>query len=162
MSFKHTNANDIFLHTDLNEPLETVVLHHGRPRFFSSPHSSWHWLTGTRYRITNRGIEIKSGVFDKCIDNIELWRVKDIEFVQSLGICSCFTLTGTMIIHSEDSDYGRQEYTLYGVRLRTYEALRLYLDELNASQEKNNHDDDENAKEEASNTGSVNEENDSQ
>jgi len=42
----------------------------------------WRWLT-TKYSITSERIEIESGVFSKCITTLELWRIKDIDYVRS-------------------------------------------------------------------------------
>ena len=38
----------------------------------------------TRFRITNRSVEYEVGVFSKKIDVLELWRIKDLRFRQSL------------------------------------------------------------------------------
>ena len=42
----------------------------------------WHWLS-TRYRLTTHRIEIEQGIFSKCIQNFELWRVQDINYTRS-------------------------------------------------------------------------------
>jgi uncharacterized membrane protein YdbT with pleckstrin-like domain len=48
----------------------------------------WLYLTLMRrslhYRITTRTIDIESGILSKKIETLQLWKVRDIEFVQSL------------------------------------------------------------------------------
>jgi uncharacterized membrane protein YdbT with pleckstrin-like domain len=39
----------------------------------------------TRYRITDRAIDVEYGILARRIDTLPLWRVKDVEFEQSLG-----------------------------------------------------------------------------
>jgi membrane protein YdbS with pleckstrin-like domain len=38
----------------------------------------------TRYKITDRTIDMEKGLFSKTIDTLQLWRVRDLEFRQSL------------------------------------------------------------------------------
>ncbi len=38
-----------------------------------------------RYKITNLNLEYESGVFSKTIHNLEMWRIRDIIFTQSLN-----------------------------------------------------------------------------
>jgi len=38
-----------------------------------------------RYKISNLNLEYESGVFSKTIQNLEMWRIKDIVFHQTLG-----------------------------------------------------------------------------
>ena len=38
-----------------------------------------------RFKITNLNLEYESGVFSKTIQNLEMWRIKDIVFHQTLG-----------------------------------------------------------------------------
>jgi len=38
-----------------------------------------------RFKITNLNLEYESGVFNKTIQNLEMWRIKDIVFHQTLG-----------------------------------------------------------------------------
>jgi membrane protein YdbS with pleckstrin-like domain len=38
----------------------------------------------TRYRITSRTLDVESGLLSKKIDTVQLWRVRDVEFEQSL------------------------------------------------------------------------------
>jgi membrane protein YdbS with pleckstrin-like domain len=40
--------------------------------------------TSTRYRITTRTIDYELGIFSKTIETLQLWRVKDLDFHQSL------------------------------------------------------------------------------
>lgn len=39
----------------------------------------------TRYRITDRAIDVEYGILARRIDTLPLWRVKDVEYEQSLG-----------------------------------------------------------------------------
>lgn len=39
----------------------------------------------TRYRITDRSIDVEHGIIARRIDTLPLWRVRDVEFQQSLG-----------------------------------------------------------------------------
>ena len=52
----------------------------------------WMWLA-TKYSITSERVEIEIGIFSKRITTIELWRIKDIDYVRSfleffLGVAS--------------------------------------------------------------------------
>lgn len=52
----------------------------------------------TRYRITDRSIDIERGIISRRIDTLPLWRVKDVEFQQSitermLGTARIFVMT---------------------------------------------------------------------
>jgi uncharacterized membrane protein YdbT with pleckstrin-like domain len=60
------------------------------------------WLNwkNTVYRITNDRIEFERGIFSKSVQNMDLWRVKDIDFNQSL----VQRLFGLGRIHIETSD----------------------------------------------------------
>jgi uncharacterized membrane protein YdbT with pleckstrin-like domain len=56
---------------------------------------------GTRWKVTSRRIERELGILSKRVDNVELWRVRDVQYRQSLwerifGVSS-------LIITSEDS-----------------------------------------------------------
>ena len=46
--------------------------------------SVWVRTRSLRWKVTSRRIEIESGFLSKQIDNIELWRVRDVEFRQSI------------------------------------------------------------------------------
>ena len=39
----------------------------------------------TRYRVTTRTVDIERGVLDRKIDTLQLWRVRDVEFRQTLS-----------------------------------------------------------------------------
>jgi hypothetical protein len=108
---------------DLNEPLQTLVLHYGRPSIFGGFFSN---LKGKKYRITNRGIEIKNGYFLSHVDNIELWRVREIKFVPSF-FCSMCAGTGTVVIYADDIEDNESQYKLPGVGFHVYEALKDYV-----------------------------------
>lgn len=47
---------------------------------------SWAWIKvmSTDYRVDTLRVEVERGILRKRIDNLELWRVKDIQFRQSL------------------------------------------------------------------------------
>jgi membrane protein YdbS with pleckstrin-like domain len=46
--------------------------------------SVWIRTRSTRWKLTSRRIEIESGFLSKRVDTLELWRVRDVEFHQSL------------------------------------------------------------------------------
>jgi len=57
----------------------------------------WLRTRSTRWKLTSRRIEIETGLLGKRVDTLELWRVRDVEFRQSLmdrlvGV-SCITVT---------------------------------------------------------------------
>ena len=41
-------------------------------------------MKSSRWKLTSRRIEIEAGLISKRIDTLELWRVRDVEFRQSL------------------------------------------------------------------------------
>src|SRR5215472_7846973 len=44
----------------------------------------WVRIRSTRWKLTSRRIEVERGLFNKRIDALELWRVRDVELRQSL------------------------------------------------------------------------------
>jgi uncharacterized membrane protein YdbT with pleckstrin-like domain len=59
--------------------------------------SVWLRTRSIRWKLTSRRIEIETGFFSKRVDTLELWRVRDVEFSQSLidrmaGV-SCLSIT---------------------------------------------------------------------
>jgi uncharacterized membrane protein YdbT with pleckstrin-like domain len=46
--------------------------------------SVWIRMRSRRWKLTSRRIEIETGLFSKRVDTLELWRVRDVEFRQSL------------------------------------------------------------------------------
>ena len=59
--------------------------------------SVWIRTRSTRWKLTSRRIEIETGWLSKRVDTLELWRVRDVEFRQSLmdrivGV-SCLSVT---------------------------------------------------------------------
>jgi uncharacterized membrane protein YdbT with pleckstrin-like domain len=44
----------------------------------------WTRTRSKRWKLTSRRIEVESGLLSKRIDTLELWRVRDVEFRQSL------------------------------------------------------------------------------
>ncbi len=57
----------------LHQPLRGEVLFHGSPNPFGGFSAL---LRGHKYRITTRNVEIKVGVWNAVVNNVELWRVK--------------------------------------------------------------------------------------
>jgi uncharacterized membrane protein YdbT with pleckstrin-like domain len=59
--------------------------------------SVWLRTRSIRWKLTSRRIEIETGFFSKKVDTLELWRVRDVEFSQSIidrmvGV-SCLSIT---------------------------------------------------------------------
>lgn len=59
--------------------------------------SVWLRTRSVRWKLTSRRIEIETGFFSKRVDTLELWRVRDVEYSQSLidrmaGV-SCLSIT---------------------------------------------------------------------
>ncbi len=57
----------------------------------------WLRTRSTRWKLTSRRIEAETGFLSKRVDTLELWRVRDVEFTQSLidriaGV-ACLTVT---------------------------------------------------------------------
>jgi uncharacterized membrane protein YdbT with pleckstrin-like domain len=57
----------------------------------------WSRIKSHRWKLTTRRIEVETGLFSKKVDTLELWRVRDAEFRQSLmdrmfGV-SCIVVT---------------------------------------------------------------------
>jgi uncharacterized membrane protein YdbT with pleckstrin-like domain len=46
--------------------------------------SVWMRVRSTRWKVTSRRIETETGLLSKRIDTLELWRVRDVEFRQSI------------------------------------------------------------------------------
>jgi uncharacterized membrane protein YdbT with pleckstrin-like domain len=44
----------------------------------------WIRTRSTRWKLTSRRIETETGLLSKRVDTLELWRIRDIEFTQSL------------------------------------------------------------------------------
>ncbi|MBL8600311.1 MAG: PH domain-containing protein [Myxococcales bacterium] len=53
--------------------------------------SLWLWAVGelrrrgTRYRVTSKTLDIEQGLLTKRIESMQMWRVRDVTFEQSLG-----------------------------------------------------------------------------
>jgi uncharacterized membrane protein YdbT with pleckstrin-like domain len=57
--------------------------------------SVWIQTRSTRWKVTSRRIETETGFLSKKVDTLELWRIRDVEFRQSLmdrlfGVSSLF------------------------------------------------------------------------
>jgi hypothetical protein len=50
------------------------------------PGLTWAWLVhvNNKYKITRKRVETETGVISKSVDSLELWRVLDIQYTQSL------------------------------------------------------------------------------
>ncbi len=46
--------------------------------------SVWFKMLSKRWKLTSRRIEMESGLLAKRVDTLELWRIRDVEFRQSL------------------------------------------------------------------------------
>lgn len=66
---------------------------------------------GTRYKITNRTIDHESGVLSKRIETVQLWRVKDIDFRQTV----IDRMVGVATITIITSDQSAPQITLRGL-----------------------------------------------
>jgi uncharacterized membrane protein YdbT with pleckstrin-like domain len=44
----------------------------------------WTRMKANRWKLTSRRIEVETGLLAKRVDTLELWRVRDVEFRQSL------------------------------------------------------------------------------
>jgi len=67
-----------------------VVIFEGKTTCCGSFHE---WCIGTRYVITNSYIEKQTGVCCESIDNLELIRVKDLQYQSSCCCNECGTIT---------------------------------------------------------------------
>jgi uncharacterized membrane protein YdbT with pleckstrin-like domain len=47
--------------------------------------SVWVQMRSRRWKLTSRRIEIESGFLSRRVDTLELWRIRDVEFRQTLG-----------------------------------------------------------------------------
>lgn len=65
----------------------------------------------TRYRITDRSIDIEQGIISRRIDTLPLWRVKDVEFQQSVTE----RMLGTARIYVMTSDSTDPKLVLVGL-----------------------------------------------
>jgi uncharacterized membrane protein YdbT with pleckstrin-like domain len=46
--------------------------------------SVWMRTRSRRWKLTSRRVEIETGLFSRQVDTLELWRIRDVEFRQSL------------------------------------------------------------------------------
>ncbi len=65
----------------------------------------------TAYRITNRTIDVETGLFSRTIDTLQLWRVRDVQFEQSVGE----RLIGTATIRVFTTSAEKPEVVLRGL-----------------------------------------------
>jgi membrane protein YdbS with pleckstrin-like domain len=78
-------------------------------------------LRSQRVRITTQTIDLESGVFGKTIHTLQLWRVHDIDFEQSVGE----RILGIARIHVLSQDQEKPKVTLVGLS-----ATRTLFDQL--------------------------------
>ncbi len=73
----------------------------------------WTFLrhTTTRYKITLRRIEFERGVLSKTVDSLELWRVLDVKYSQSLWD----RIVGVARVTVSSTDQSTPELALYGL-----------------------------------------------
>jgi membrane protein YdbS with pleckstrin-like domain len=71
-----------------------------------------------RYRVSTRRIDVESGILTTRIDTLELWRVRDLEFLQTFNE----KLLGIGRIHIRTHEEDKSEVTLVGL----FEARRLF------------------------------------
>jgi len=76
---------------------------------------------GTRWKLTSRRVERELGLLGKRVDNVELWRVRDVQYRQSLwerifGVSS-------LVISSDDSASPLLELRGLPSSRATYDAL---------------------------------------
>ncbi|HEV8324707.1 MAG TPA: PH domain-containing protein [Myxococcota bacterium] len=69
------------------------------------------WRRSLRYTLTTRHLEIHSGIISKKIENLELWRVEDVRFVQTIGD----RLTGIGRIELYTTDQSTPHFSLRGL-----------------------------------------------
>jgi membrane protein YdbS with pleckstrin-like domain len=72
----------------------------------------------TRYRISTRRIDVESGILTTRIDTLELWRVRDLEFSQSLA--EKILSIGRIVI------FTHEEKTTQLVLLGLYDSRKLF------------------------------------
>jgi len=92
--------------------------------FVGVPGMLWEFLKHktTRYRVTDRRVEFERGVFAKQVDSVELWRVLDVRYGQSLFD----RVLGNGKITLTGIDRSHPDFVLYGLphHRRLFEQLR--------------------------------------
>jgi hypothetical protein len=87
----------------------------------------WEWFS-TRYTLTNERIEIERGIIAKHIENVELWRVRDINFVRKwwhalLGVAWIQVAWVESNKEQDREDHVREIGPIHGAR-SVYEQLK--------------------------------------
>ncbi|KAL0489094.1 hypothetical protein AKO1_009027 [Acrasis kona] len=112
------------MNTLLKEPLRGEVIFQGKPSILGGLIAR---LKGHKYRITSRNIEIRTGVINGTVDNVELWRIRDVRFLPSVvGGCVNF---GTIVIFLDDESY-YSEHRLHGIGRNVFEKLENFVREI--------------------------------
>ena len=90
----------------------------------------WLRILATTYRLSGQRLEIERGIVSKRIDNLELWRVRDVSFRQ--GILDRILGVGAIILSSSDATH--PELTIEGIKgaRDLYDKLRAAVDEAHA------------------------------
>ena len=68
---------------------------------------AWYLVASTRYRLTSQRLFVQRGVIAKALEEVELFRVKDVTLTQ--GILDRMLGTGTVVVLSTDDSAPRLE-----------------------------------------------------
>lgn len=68
---------------------------------------AWYLVASTRYRLTSQRLFVQRGVIAKALEEVELFRVKDVTLTQ--GILDRLLGTGTVVVLSTDDSAPRLE-----------------------------------------------------
>ncbi len=90
----------------------------------------WLRILSTAYRIDTQRLEVERGVLSKRIDNLDLWRVRDLGFRQ--GFVQRMFGVGVIVLASSDATH--PEVAVEGIRgaRELYDRLRAAVDEAHA------------------------------
>lgn len=89
---------------------------------------SWAWIRvmSTDYRVDTLRVEVERGILRKRIDNLELWRVKDIQFRQSIS--QRMLGVGDVVLVTSDATNPRIELRGVQAPRALYDSLRDAVD----------------------------------
>ena len=89
---------------------------------------SWAWLRvmSVDYRVDTLRVEVERGILRKRIDNLELWRVKDIQFRQSLS--QRMLSVGDVVLVTSDATNPLVELRGIAAPRALYDSLRDAVD----------------------------------
>jgi uncharacterized membrane protein YdbT with pleckstrin-like domain len=90
----------------------------------------WLRILATAYRLSSQRLEIERGIIAKRIDNLELWRVRDVSFRQ--GVLDRILGVGAVLLTSSDASH--PEVKIEGIKgaRDLYDKLRAAVDEAHA------------------------------